>query len=500
MKNRIFIVSLLILTFLSWSQDRRYTANLFPSSTAINNVVYGSAPAINGPFFTVESSTTAQDLIMDIYQPTSDTFELRPAVIFAHPGGFLLGNRNADDMKALCDSLARKGYVTASIDYRKGFNLVGNTELHSTRAVYRGIQDGRTAVRFLRANAALYGIDPTKIYFVGSSAGSFIGLHAIYLDETSEIPQQIGVINYFNITPPFSHTAPNLGPLDVGNNLTFNGKPDAVVGMWGAIQSTNLITANNTTPVLLIHGEADATVNFNTGSPFGYTALPQADGSNLINMKLDALGFTNKETYFVAGQGHEFYGTTNGTWSNGVGGNAYLPIITNKITQFLWKRHKPSANYDWTSNLFSFSFNDTSEGSLAWWWDFGDGTFSNEQNPTHVYSAIGTYQVKLYIENDIGSWDEITQSVVVSNLSTAQNSGTSFSITPNPTAGDVRLSWDNNYATVNYQIYDVVGKLVSEKQMVKRGEPIYLSELNYGLYFLKISTENGIQTIKIVKE
>lgn len=498
--KKMLVISILFLAFLSWAQNRRYTSNLFPSATAINNVVYASAPAINGPFFTVESSTADQDLVMDIYQPTSDTFELRPAVILAHSGAFLLGNRNADDVKALCDSLARKGYVTASIDYRKGFNLVGNTELHATRAVYRGIQDGRAAVRFLRANAALYGIDPMKIYFVGSSAGSFIGLHAIYLDETSEIPPQAGVVNYFNITPPFSHTAPNLGPLDVGTNLTFSGKPDAVVAMWGAIQSTNLITASNTTPVLLIHGEADSTVNFNTGSPFGYTALPEADGSNLINLKLDALGFTNKETYFVAGQGHEFYGTTNGTWSNGVGGNAYLSIISNKITQFLWKRHKPLANYEWTSDLLSVTFNDISAGSLAWWWDFGDGTFSNEQNPTHVYSANGTYQVKLYIENEIGSWDENTQSVTVSSLSTAQNIETSFSIFPNPTKGDIQLSWDNNYVVVNYQIYDVVGKLVAEKQMLKRGEPINLSALNNGLYFLKISAENVIQTVKIVKE
>ena len=506
MIKKIVLLSLITLQSISWSQNHRYTTTLFPSSTPINNVVYGTAPALNGPLYTVESSTTPQNLIMDIYQPTGDPFTLRPAVILAHSGAFLLGNRNVDDMKALCDTLSRKGYVTATIDYRLGFSLidnttfVDNTELHSTRAVYRAIQDGRTAVRFLRANAALYGIDPTKIYFIGSSAGSFIALHSIYLDEASEIPSLAGMINYTNITPPFSHTAPSLGSLDIGNNLAFNGKPDAVVSMWGAIQSTNLITANNTTPVLLIHGETDPYVNFNTGSPFGYTSLQQADGSNTINTKLDALGFTNKETYFVPGQVHEFYGTTNGTWNNGTGGNAYLPIITNRITQFLWKRHKPIADYNWTSNLLSTSFTDTSTGSLAWWWDFGDGTFSNEQNPTHLYATTNNYQVKLYIENDIKSWDEITKSVVVSNLATNQNNVTSFSITPNPTKADIQINWNPNYTNVKYQIYDVMGKLVSEKQMLTKGETISLSSLHYGLYFLKVSTENSIQTIKIVKQ
>ena len=122
----------------------------------------------------MEESTTTQNLVMDIFKPTGDSFTLRPAIIMAHSGGFLTGNRNVSDMMALCDSLARKGYVTATIDYRQGFSLIDNVTLHSVRAVYRGLQDGRAAVRFLRANAATYGIDPTKIYFIGSS-GSFIG-------------------------------------------------------------------------------------------------------------------------------------------------------------------------------------------------------------------------------------------------------------------------------------------------------------------------------------
>ena len=120
----------------------------------------------------------------------------------AHSGGFLTGNRNVSDMMALCDSLARKGYVTATIDYRQGFSLIDNVTLHSVRAVYRGLQDGRAAVRFLRANAATYGIDPTKIYFIGSSAGSFIGLHALYLDTDSEIPVQTASSTYSNLTYP----------------------------------------------------------------------------------------------------------------------------------------------------------------------------------------------------------------------------------------------------------------------------------------------------------
>ena len=146
------------------------------------------------------------------------------------------------------------------------------------------------------------------------------------------------------------------------------------------------------------------------------------------------------------------------------------------------------------------------DGSLKpnglWAWDVNnDGmTDYTTQNPTHTYATTGDYQVKLYIENDIKSWDEKTESVVVSNLSTTQNRITNFSVVPNPTKADIAINWNNNYTNIKYQIYDVLGKLISEEQLHNKGETISLGSFNCGLYFLKISTENSIQIIKIVKE
>lgn len=497
--NKYYLLLALLFQLLSWSQQYRYTRTLFPSATAITNVVYGTAPFINGPLYTMEESTTTQNLVMDIFKPTGDSFTLRPAIIMAHSGGFLTGNRNVSDMMALCDSLARKGYVTATIDYRQGFSLIDNVTLHSVRAVYRGLQDGRAAVRFLRANAATYGIDPTKIYFIGSSAGSFIGLHALYLDTDSEIPVQTASSTYSNLTYPFTHTAPSLGGLDIGQHLSYNGKPDAVVGMWGAIQSTDLITADNNTPVLLIHGEADATVPFNTGSPFGYPSLPQSQGSNVINTKLDALGFTNKETYFVPGVSHEFYGTTNGIWSNGSGGNSYYPIVFNKIVSFLWKQHKPSAAFNWTPTNLSVSFTNASTGSLAWWWDFGDGTYSNEESPIHVYATPGNYNVKLYIENNIKSWDEITKTITVSSLASASFENKAVIGYPNPTSYNFKVTGLAQKEDVTYKITDLTGKVIATA-LLNEDTTIDLSTYANGIYWITLSSDLETNTFKVVKK
>ena len=187
MKIKILFTILLFATSLIYSQDYRYTNNVFTSTVKTSDIVYGNAPFINTITSFNESSTTNSDLVMDIYSPLGDTETQRPAIIFAHSGGFINGSRNNDDMVDFCEFLAKKGYITATIDYRKGMYLIdNNVPLHGTRAVYRGLQDGRTAVRFLRANAATYGIDPDKVYFAGSSAGAFIALHAIYMNDTEK--------------------------------------------------------------------------------------------------------------------------------------------------------------------------------------------------------------------------------------------------------------------------------------------------------------------------
>ncbi|WP_292390592.1 S8 family serine peptidase, partial [Methanosarcina sp. UBA5] len=50
------------------------------------------------------------------------------------------------------------------------------------------------------------------------------------------------------------------------------------------------------------------------------------------------------------------------------------------------------------------AFTDTSTGNpTSWKWSFGDGTTSTQQNPTHKYSKVGSYTVKLTATNDVGS-------------------------------------------------------------------------------------------------
>ena len=494
--TRLAIAMVLCLAEVAVSQNYRYVNTIFPAALKTTGVVYGTAPFLNSPYID-ESNTTVRNLVMDIYQPQNDTLTKRPAIIFAHAGGFITGSRTVDDMVAFCDTFARKGYITATIDYRQGLEIFDNADLHYTRGAYRGLQDGRTAVRFLRANAATYGIDTGKVYLAGSSAGSFIALNSVFMD-SNELPVYVGTVTYSAFLSTYS--GPALGLPDIGANLSFRGTANGVMSCWGGVGDTLTIGSNNPTPVFLIHGTADQTVPFNAAPPFGYTGLSDVFGSNLINKRLTDIGIPAKETYFVSGQGHEFYGTNNGMWSNGTGGNAYWDTIVVKATGYFWQLHKPTAAFTYSVNGLSAEFSDQSQGALEWLWNFGDGSTGTNQNPVHSFANPGTYNVRLYITNSIKSWDTISAPITVSAVSgILKTDHQSVKLYPVPAKGFVTILSDHQINPANIEVNSFYGmrKPVRTTQTAN-GIILDLTGWEKGFYLICIHTDDGILYKKLV--
>ncbi len=293
MRFLLTILLSFLIPYISIAQcsDGRYTTSLFSVEVELD-VQYGAAPRWNFPY-------NDEDLLMDIYRPFADEVSYRPCIIWAHPGGFLLGDKQADDMITLCDSLAQRGYVTATIGYRKGFNPLDANS--SERAVYRGFQDGRAAYRFLVENYEEYGIDTTRIFMGGSSAGALIALHVGSMEDEER--------------PDSSYElalAPDLECIDCsGNDFNHEVNPLGIIGLWGAIGDTTWVNIDVNT--LMIHGTEDAIVPYETGPPFELFTLPDVFGSAAIHEHMQNQGF-NSTLISVEGEGHEPHGTTNGYW------------------------------------------------------------------------------------------------------------------------------------------------------------------------------------------
>ena len=313
----------LILTMLAFTQDTRFIDEIFSEVTVTPDIVYGNAPDL--PFlFLFEWNTNDIDLHMDIYEPEGDTMDDRPVIIFAHSGSFFLGSKDAQDMVELCKESARRGYVAISMEYRLGLNILSSYS--GERAVYRGIQDGSAIIRFLREYHDEFNINPEKIFLWGSSAGSFIGLHLAYLEDSERPLSTFG--NDFD---------PDLGCIDCeGNTFIHSNKPAAVVSMWGAISDLEFIDSYENIPVALFHGTNDIVVPYDEGYPFtlGIT-LPVVYGSSKISEKMNSFDISHS-IVLEESEPHEYYGAINGNLNLGGGPNAYWDSILDDSYQFLF--------------------------------------------------------------------------------------------------------------------------------------------------------------------
>ncbi len=109
-------------------------------------------------------STVGGRQTMDIVQPRDSSPNPRPAVLLVHGGGFRAGAK--ESYIPLAIKLAQRGYVAASINYR----------LSPRNQFPAALHDAKAAVRFLRANAAKYHLDPDHIGALGGSAGGHLVL------------------------------------------------------------------------------------------------------------------------------------------------------------------------------------------------------------------------------------------------------------------------------------------------------------------------------------
>ncbi|MBL0020756.1 MAG: T9SS type A sorting domain-containing protein [Bacteroidetes bacterium] len=177
------------------------------------------------------------------------------------------------------------------------------------------------------------------------------------------------------------------------------------------------------------------------------------------------------------------YGLT-ATDSNGCANSTALVVTTLPpvIADFSFVQN-PGSGLDWT-------FSDASSGNpTAWEWEFGDGTTSNLQNPSHTYTASGNYNVQLIATDSCGH-DTLLQNIGV--VGTAAAIIPVITISPNPCNGNFQIEtsgWVDGEAFV--EITNMHGQLILQRKVdIHSGQfqfDISLGQVAGGTYFVKIS-------------
>ena len=206
-----------------------------------------------------------------------------PLIIWIHGGAFSVGNKGAMPRRYFgpppkptgpmgpyqiqvpdVAALTRKGYSVVSINYR----LLRKPGDKFAAYAIPAVQDGKAAVRFLRANAAKYGLDPEKFAVWGNSAGGFI---AAMLAVTGHQPTVFD--------------DPALGNADI-----FSAVQAAVI-WYGAIEldsyppeikiSHYISEAKTIPPILIAHGDVDNSVPVASAIRLNEELLKQGAKSSL---------------------------------------------------------------------------------------------------------------------------------------------------------------------------------------------------------------------------
>jgi acetyl esterase/lipase len=191
------------------------------SLKSINGVTFSSPRLSNGK---------TADLQMDVLIPTPS--KRRPLVVYVTGGGFVIAAKEAAlDLRTY---VAEAGFVVASVQYRT----------LSDGANYRdSIEDIKSSIRYLRANADKFDVDPDKVAVWGESAGGYL-------------VSMVGLTNGYK-------------SFDVGANLDQSSAVQAVVDKFGPSDATRIAAdfdaqskasyASPSNPVLLYMGADAAT-------------------------------------------------------------------------------------------------------------------------------------------------------------------------------------------------------------------------------------------------
>jgi len=291
----------------------------------------------------------------------------------------------------------------------------------------------------------------------------------------------------------------------VGNSATQVGS-GAIVGSGGIVNNTATIVSNTATIDSILCSSGCVLPN-----P-AFTYKITSDGSSFEVNFVDST--TNAQSWFWD-FGDGFTDTNQSPthiYTDSLIYNVCLTVSNSCGSDTLCEQvnvwcELPAAGFTNTASGLTVNFLDSSINAASWFWNFGDGFQSTQQDTSHTYSNPGPYKVCLTVSNDCG-FDTLCKFIdVYTGVNEFQVSSFKFQIYPNPGRGVFTLSTNYEFNTnIRIMVYDVLGReclRAGSSRVLGTGErllEIDLSPYPAGIYHLQLITENGTGNKRIIIE
>lgn len=375
----------------------------------------------------------------------------RPAIIMLHGGGFFMGNKTHVFKEAR--SYAQKGYAVFSIEYRlmaKPTLLCRNGSFNQM-SVYWAMQDINAAMKALSYHKDFFGIDPTKFFLVGFSAGAIASLQMAYTKDT-EVFEKFPSVNFL----PYDF----LGDIDNTTIDAVKNQKYKIIGVaanaGGIIKHHDYIDRSDNVPTIMLHNPCDPTVPYNEGYETFSGCPEKVYGSRYIYEKMKNWPEFSCQLYVSC--------TANGGIDAHAIGTDMINFNNKKVPLFFSNILKGVKNETFITNI-------------------GTTTYCSDN-----------YQCKK--TSNYPSPDEEEGDVMYRNINSTNNdslnNSNSISIIPNPTNGKVTIKGKVKEVVIQNTIGETVFK--SEKNSFN------ISSLPTGVYIFKIITDKGTITKKVIKK
>ena len=185
--------------------------------------------------------------------------------------------------------------------------------------------------------------------------------------------------------------------------------------------------------------------------------------------------------------------------------NAVRQVVYFNLSDWFIGEYEPSSSFSFANNgNLEYVFTNNSDFSNVFLWDFGDNTYSTEENPVHIYDTEGVYEVSLNVNYFCSNFSISTQTVSVSLGLDDFTLEKNIKVYPNPSINTVNLFFPSEISEeVTLEIFTYMGAKVLNATIVIENQKatVDISTLSSGCYFLKFIQNNEVlKTSKLIKK